>query len=128
MSFSSVGEPLALRRSRREKKKSRASDRLEQIRSQLNQAGPSYSHPPHVTALPCRRARETGVVEEEENLETAEGLFNYVTEEEYGEIVQQRQREGWILNDGTWEWAWLRTAVLLSFLRWLLPGTWERDI
>lgn len=49
----------------------------------------------------CRKARETGVVEEDE-LETTEGLFSYVTEEEYGQLVQQRQRDSWILSDGRW--------------------------
>lgn len=93
--FSAVSEPLALRRSRREKKKSRASDRLEQIRSEVDL---TLLHHSTMAALHCRKARETGVVEEE--LEATEELFSYVTEEEYGQIVQERQRDAWILDDG----------------------------
>lgn len=38
---------------------------------------------------------------EEDELETSEALFDYVTEEQYGQLVQERQRDGWIIsNDG----------------------------
>ena len=57
-----------------------------------------YTSSLSASLLYYRKARETGVIEDEE-LETAEGLFSYVTEEEYGQIVQERQRDGWILSD-----------------------------
>lgn len=47
----------------------------------------------------CRRGRETGVREETE-VEEPEKLFDYVTEDEYSRIVQQRQEEGFIMDDG----------------------------
>lgn len=46
-----------------------------------------------------RRNRETGLNEETE-LEEHEALFDYVEEDEYARIVQQRQEEGFILDDG----------------------------
>ena len=46
-----------------------------------------------------RRNRETGLNEETE-LEKHEGIFDYVEEDEYARIVQQRQEEGFILDDG----------------------------
>ena len=55
------------------------------------------SHSP--SPLHLRRSRETGLHEETE-LEEHEGLFDYVEEEEYARIVQQRQEEGFILDDG----------------------------
>ena len=50
-------------------------------------------------SAPCRRSRETGLHAETE-LEEHEALFDYVEEEEYARIVQQRQEEGFILDDG----------------------------
>ena len=47
-----------------------------------------------------RRSRETGTYEDEE-LEKEEDLFEYVDEKEYAKIVQKRQQEGFILDDGT---------------------------
>lgn len=55
----------------------------------------TYTPPPHH----LRRSRETGLHEETE-LEEHEGLFDYVEEDEYARIVQQRQEEGFILDDG----------------------------
>ena len=49
--------------------------------------------------VPHRRGRETGVREEGE-VEAPEQLFDYVTEEEYHRLVQQRQGERFILDDG----------------------------
>ena len=46
-----------------------------------------------------RRSRETGLHEEVE-LEEHEALFDYVEEEEYARLIQQRQEEGFILDDG----------------------------
>ena len=46
-----------------------------------------------------RRNRETGLNEETE-LEEHKALFDYVEEDEYARIVQQRQEEGFILDDG----------------------------
>ena len=46
-----------------------------------------------------RRCRETGVFEETE-LEEEEDLFEYVNDREYARIVQKRQEEGFILDDG----------------------------
>ena len=46
-----------------------------------------------------RRSRETGLHEEAE-LEEHEALFDYVEEEEYARLIQQRQEEGFILDDG----------------------------
>ena len=48
-----------------------------------------------------RRSRETGVHEEAE-LETPKAVFDYVDEDEYARIVQERQEEGFILDDGGW--------------------------
>ncbi len=42
-----------------------------------------------------------GVIEETE-LEVAEDVFDYVNEKEYAKIVQQRQEEGFVLDDGEW--------------------------
>jgi hypothetical protein len=46
-----------------------------------------------------RISRETGVLQEEE-LESFEDIFDYVSEEDYSKLVQQRQRDDWILDDG----------------------------
>ena len=46
-----------------------------------------------------RRGRESGVREESE-LEAPEQLFDYVSEDEYSRLVQRRQEEGFILDDG----------------------------
>ena len=48
-----------------------------------------------------RRSHETGVHEEAE-LETPKAVFDYVDEDEYARIVQERQEEGFILDDGGW--------------------------
>ena len=37
---------------------------------------------------------------EEEDLETCEDLFDYVDEDAYAKIVQRRQEEGFVINDG----------------------------
>ena len=37
---------------------------------------------------------------EETELEEEKGLFEYVDEEEYAKIVQERQEEGFVLDDG----------------------------
>ena len=37
---------------------------------------------------------------EETEVEEPEKLFDYVTEDEYSRIVQQRLEEGFVLNDG----------------------------
>ena len=37
---------------------------------------------------------------EEVGLEEAQDLFQYVDEDEYARIVQQRQEEGFVLDDG----------------------------
>ena len=47
----------------------------------------------------CRRSRESGLHEEVE-LEKEEGIFDYVDDREYAKIVQQRQEEGFVLDDG----------------------------
>ncbi len=52
----------------------------------------------------CRRGREMGVVEDSE-LEVAEDVFEYVNESEYAKIVQQRQEEGFVLDDGEGVWS-----------------------
>ena len=57
-----------------------------------------YSPIPAVPTL-CRRGREMGVVEDSE-LEVTEDVFEYVNESEYAKIVQQRQEEGFVLDDG----------------------------
>lgn len=46
-----------------------------------------------------RRSRETGL-HEESALEREEELFEYVDDKEYAKIVQQRQEEGFVLDDG----------------------------
>lgn len=46
-----------------------------------------------------RRSRETGVYEDGE-VEQEESLFEYVDEREYARIVQRRQEEGFVLDDG----------------------------
>ena len=51
-----------------------------------------------------RRSRETGVREESE-LDSPANVFDYVDESEYARIVQQRQEEGFILDDGEFDWA-----------------------
>ncbi len=38
--------------------------------------------------------------EEEEEEMKEEGLFEYVSEEQYSKIVQGRQEEGFVVNDG----------------------------
>ena len=62
-------------------------------------AGNEHSLPPPPPCPPCRRGRQTGVREETE-VEEPEKLFDYVTEDEYSRIVQQRQEEGFIMDDG----------------------------
>ncbi len=37
---------------------------------------------------------------EDSELEVAEDVFEYVNESEYAKIVQQRQEEGFVLDDG----------------------------
>ena len=70
-------------------------------------AGNEHSLPPPPPCPPCRRGRQTGVREETE-VEEPEKLFDYVTEDEYSRIVQQRQEEGFIMDDGErgggWPW------------------------
>ncbi len=39
---------------------------------------------------------------EESELEVTEDVFEYVDEKEYAKIVQQRQEEGFVLDDGEW--------------------------
>jgi len=51
----------------------------------------------------CRRSRESGV-HEEVDLEKEEGIFDYVDDREYAKIVQQRQEEGFVLDDSE-KWA-----------------------
>ena len=46
-----------------------------------------------------RLSRESGIRQEDE-LETTDGLFDYVTEDEYSKLVQERQTDQWIMNDG----------------------------
>ena len=54
-----------------------------------------------------RKSRETGVRVEAE-LEQTEGVFDVVTDEEYARLVQDRQRDSWICNDGEFHVAiWL---------------------
>ena len=48
---------------------------------------------------PSRHNHETGVHEETE-LEAPQAVFDYVDEDEYARIVQERQEEGFILDDG----------------------------
>lgn len=55
--------------------------------------------PRHLLAPLARRGRQTGVREETE-VEEPEKLFDYVTEDEYSRLVQQRQEEGFIMDDG----------------------------
>jgi len=40
-----------------------------------------------------------GVLDEQE-LETEEDVFDYVDEKEYAKIVQQRQEEGFVIDNG----------------------------
>lgn len=60
-----------------------------------------------------RRGREMGVVDDSE-LEVTEDVFKYVDEKEYAMIVQQRQEEGFVLDDG--EWACPRVGVVTLYL------------
>lgn len=46
-----------------------------------------------------RLSRQTGVRQEDE-LETSDGLFDYVTEDEYSKIIKDRQADQWIMDDG----------------------------
>ena len=39
-------------------------------------------------------------MKQEDELEATEGLFDYVTEEEYSKIIQERQCDQWIMDDG----------------------------
>ena len=39
---------------------------------------------------------------EEAELETPRAVFDYVDEDEYARIVQERQEEGFVLDDGEW--------------------------
>ena len=39
---------------------------------------------------------------EEAELETPRAVFDYVDEDEYARIVQERQEEGFVLDDGGW--------------------------
>ena len=42
----------------------------------------------------------------EAELEETEGVFELVSEEEYARLVQDRQRDAWICDDGAWvNWA-----------------------
>eukprot|EP00731_Ephydatia_muelleri_P030456 Em0021g979a len=68
--------PTSEKRRRRGKKNSEASEALKKI----------------------RRSRETGV-REETALATAESLFEYVNDDEYARLVQQRQEDDWICDD-----------------------------
>lgn len=46
-----------------------------------------------------RRSRETGLYEDD-GVEKEASLFEYVDDREYARIVQQRQEEGFVLDDG----------------------------
>ena len=47
-----------------------------------------------------RLSRQTGIRQEEE-LETPDSLFEEVTEEEYAQLIHERQRDNFVLDDGT---------------------------
>ena len=49
--------------------------------------------------LLIRLFHQTGV-RQEDDLESTDGLFDYISEEEYSKLVEERQRDCWILNDG----------------------------
>lgn len=53
---------------------------------------------------------------EESELEAPAQLFDYVTEDEYSRLVQQRQADGFIMDDGQWLphtlWLWLTSTTL----------------
>ena len=80
---------------------------------QLKREVESVYHLPYVLKFPpfllssfsssthSRRSRETGVHEEAE-LEAPRAVFDYVDEDEYARIVQERQEEGFVLDDGGW--------------------------
>lgn len=52
-------------------------------------------------SLPFHRlSRQTGIRQEEE-LETPDSLFEEVTEEEYAQLIHERQRDNFVLDDGT---------------------------
>ena len=66
---------------------------------------PSSSH--------SRRSHETGVHEEAE-LEVPRAVFDYVDEDEYARIVQERQEEGFVLDDGGWSQGHNATDIISS--------------
>ncbi len=39
-------------------------------------------------------------MKQEDELESTDGIFDYVTEEEYSKIVKTRQSDQWIMDDG----------------------------
>ena len=90
-------ESIASRRTRREKKKRASTTALEKIKYSTCTCIVSA---PYCNPLsPCRRGRETGVYADDE-VEQEESLFEYVDDREYARIVQRRQEEGFVLDDG----------------------------
>ena len=83
-----------MRRSNRERKRNRASDALEKIKYISDKNYFFLSLPFH------RLSRQTGIRQEEE-LETPDSLFEEVTEEEYAQLIHKRQRDNFVLDDGT---------------------------
>lgn len=71
-----LSDEVTTRRSRREKRKSKATSALEKI----------------------KLSRQTGI-RLEEDLETTDGIFDYVTEDDYFKLVQERQQDQWIMDD-----------------------------
>ena len=130
-------DSIAVRRSRREKKQSGATSALEKIRyvcvveerdgeyislALCTQIPPfflssfsSFTHcvPPPPSSSHSRRSRETGVHEEAE-LEVPRAVFDYVDEDEYARIVQERQEEGFVLDDGGWSQGHHATDIISS--------------
>lgn len=48
---------------------------------------------------------------EDVELEEEKGLFDYVDDREYAKIVQQRQEEGFVLDDGKNGWNAVTTLL-----------------
>ena len=78
-----------------------------------------------------RLSRQTGV-RLEEDLETTDGIFDYVTEDDYFKLVQERQQDQWIMDDGVCVCVCVCHVInhiplcimVLYLCRWDVSGTW----
>ena len=58
---------------------------------------------------------------EDSELEVTEDVFEYVDEAQYAKIVQERQEEGFVLDDGQYSNVYnVALSCVLMFYRWFI--------